>query len=50
MKSSAIATKNVPFLSKTEVNLDATDVGELYNNEVDKIKESMTSFQKRGSN
>ena len=43
-------TTDAPFVSKTEVNLEATDVCELYNNAVDKIKESMASFQRTGSN
>ena len=36
-----VITTDAPFVSRTEVNLEATDVGELYNNAVDKIKESM---------
>ena len=45
-----VITTDAPFVSRTEVNLEATDVGELYNNAVDKIKESMASFQRTGSN
>ena len=45
-----VITTDAPFVSRTEVNLEATGVGELYNNAVDKIKESMASFQQTGSN
>ena len=45
MKSGDVITASVPFVSKTVVNLDATDVGELYDNAVDKIQESMARFQ-----
>jgi len=45
-----VITARVLFVSKTVVNLDATDVGELYDNAVDKIEESMASLQMRGSN
>jgi len=37
------------FVSWTEVNLEATDVYELYNNAVDKMMESMASFLRLGS-
>ena len=50
IKTGEVETVNVPFRSKTEVILEATDVAELYRNAVDKIMESMASFQMRGSN
>ena len=50
MKTGELTAVHAPFVSRTEVNLEATDVGELYNNAVDKIKESMANFQMRGSN
>jgi len=46
MKTGKITTKDVPFVSKTVINLEATDV----NNAVDKMRESMASFQMGGSN
>ena len=50
IKTGEVETADVPFCSKTEVILEATDVTELYRNAVDKITESMASFQMRGSN
>ena len=41
---------NAPFLTKTEIILDATDVTELYKNVSENIMESMAAFQMRGSN
>ena len=41
---------DVPLLSKTEVILGSTDVTKIYRNAADKIKESLASFQMRGSN
>src|SRR5271155_3115189 len=43
-------TAEVPFVSKTEVVLAATDVGSLYKNARDKILETMANFQMGGSN
>ena len=37
------------FHSNTEVNLEATDINELYTNAVDKMMEDMAKFQKSGS-
>ena len=37
---------NMFFRSNTEVNLEATDVNELYTNAVDKMMEDMAKFQK----
>ena len=45
-----VKTMNVPFLSKTEIILEATNVNEFYENAVDKIKESIANFQMQGSN
>ena len=50
MKTGEITTKDVPFVSKTVISLEATDVNEIYNNAVDKMRESMASFQMGGSN
>jgi len=49
MKTGELTTINAPFVSRTEINLEATDVSELYNNATDKMKESMASFQRTGS-
>jgi len=40
---------NMFFHSNTEVNLETTDVNELYTDAVDKMMEDMAKFQKRGS-
>ena len=45
-----VTTTVASFVSRTEINLEATDVGKLYNDASDKIKESMANFQMRGSN
>ena len=50
MTTGEVTTAIAPFVSRNEVNLEATDVGELYNNATDKIKESMANFQMRGNN
>jgi len=50
IKSGEVVTTEPYFSSKAEVNLDATDVGELYTNAVDQIMERMANFQMRGSN
>jgi len=44
-----IIDKDIPFRSKTEVNVEATDVNELYTNAVDKMMESMASLLMGGS-
>jgi len=41
---------NVPFATKAEMVLESTDVAELYDNAIDKIAESIATFQRRGSN
>src|SRR6218665_3268764 len=50
MKSGKVDSDSVPFVSRNEVILDATDASEIYNNAKDKILESMAAFQMRGSN
>src|SRR5688572_26446242 len=50
MKSGEVVEAEPNFKSKNEIILDATDVGEIYSGAVDKIKESMASYQMRGSN
>ena len=50
MKSGEVVEAEPNFKSKTEIILEATDVGEIYNNAVEKMKESMASYQMRGSN
>ena len=50
IKSGEVINIAAPFLSKTEVVLDGTDVGELYNTASDKILESVAKFQMMGSN
>ena len=41
---------NVPFNSKTEINLKSTDRLALYQSACEKMLESMSAFQERGSN
>src|SRR5688572_8188977 len=50
MKSGEVVEAEPNFKSKTEIVLEATDVGEIYSRAVDKIKESMASYQMQGSN
>ena len=50
MKSGKVDSDSVPFVSRNEVMLDATDASEIYNSGKDKILESMAAFQMRGSN
>ena len=50
IKSGEVIDTTAPFVSKTEVVLDGTDVGELYNKASDKILESIAMFQMMGSN
>src|SRR6218665_519194 len=44
------ANRPIPFVSKTEVILDATDINEIYSNGISRIPETMANFQMRGSN
>jgi len=50
MKSGEVINTVAPFVSKTEVVLEGTDVGELYNKATDRILESIAKFQMMGSN
>ena len=50
LKSGEVINVTAPFVSKTEVVLEGTDVGELYSKASDKMLESMAAFQMRGSN
>ena len=50
MKSGEVINTTAPFVSKTEVVLEGTDVNELYNRASDIMLESMAMFQMRGSN
>ncbi|KAH3823971.1 hypothetical protein DPMN_125796 [Dreissena polymorpha] len=50
IKSGEIIKDDVPFISKTELVLEGTDVDELYNKASDKILESISMFQMKGSN
>ena len=50
IKTGEVHSANVPFLSKTERILDASDVKEIYKKAMDKIMESLASFQMQGSN
>ena len=50
MKSGEVITIKTPFLSKTEIVLEGTDLSALYRYAVDKILEYMDVFQSVGSN
>ena len=50
MKTGEVDSSNVPFATKATVVLESTDVDDLYENSIDKIVETMTAFQMRGSN
>ena len=50
MKTGEVIVAQPHFSSKNEVNLDSTDVNEIYANSVDKVLESMAHFQMQGSN
>ena len=43
-------TRDASFHSKIEIILQSTDMDDLYNTMVDRVLESMTTFQKQGSN
>jgi len=44
-----VIAEDIPFVSMTEVNLEATDVNELFNNAVDEMTESMAILLMGGS-
>src|ERR1043165_9663410 len=50
MKTGEKIVSQPHFSSKNAVNLDSTDVNEIYANSVDKVLESMAHFQMQGSN
>src|SRR5271156_816226 len=50
LNSGEVITGNFSFVSKTQVVLACTDVGDLYKNARDKILETIANFQMRGSN
>ena len=45
-----VITEQAPFHSKAEVNLEGTDVDDMYDAMTDRVLESMATFQMRGSN
>ena len=45
-----VITHKAAFSSKPEVNLEGTDVDDLYNTMVDRVLETMATFQRNGSN
>ena len=45
-----VITHKTSFHSKPEVNLEGTDVDDLYNTMVDRVLEAMATFQRDGSN
>ena len=45
-----VITEQAPFHSKAEVNLEGTDVDDLYEAMTDRVLESTATFQMRGSN
>src|SRR6218665_3123226 len=50
MQTGQEESAHTPFVSKTEVILDATDINEIYSNAISRIPETMANFQMRGSN
>src|SRR6218665_3979042 len=50
MQTGQEESANIPFVSKTEVILDATDINKIYSNAISRIPETMTNFQMLGSN
>ena len=50
MKSGEVITTIAPFLSKTELVLESTDISNLYNRASDKICASISAYQMLGSN
>ena len=45
-----VITEQAPFHPKAEINLEGTDVDDLYDTMTDRVLESMATFQMRGSN
>ena len=50
MKGGEVTNTVAPFVSKTEVVLESTDVHALYDHTIDKIMKALDIFQMRGSN
>ena len=50
IKTGDVVSQAADFHSNTTVNLEGTDVSELYESAVDKMLESMANFQRLGSN
>src|SRR6218665_3887807 len=50
IKTGEEESANIPFVSKTEVNLYATNINEIYSNAISRMPETMANFQMRGSN
>ena len=50
LKSGEVIVKEVAFHSETEDNLESTDSNELFSKIKETVLESLTKFQRRGSN
>ena len=50
MKTGKVESEARPFATKAEVVLESTDVAELYDDGIDKIRETIAKFQRKGSN
>ena len=50
LKSGEVITKEAAFHSKTEVNLQSTNFNELFTKMKETVLESLTKFQRQGSN
>ena len=50
LKSEEVIAKEIAFHSKTEVNLESTNSGELFSKMKETVLESLAKFQRQGSN
>jgi len=50
MQTGQDESAHIPFVSKTEFILDATDTKEIYSHAISRIPEKMVNFQMRGNN
>ena len=50
LKSGEVTAKEAAFHSKTEVNLESTNSNELFSKMKETVLESLTKFQRQGSN
>ena len=50
LKGGEVVAKEAAFHSKTEVNLESTDCNELFSKMKETVLESLTKFQRQGSN